>query len=207
MESVEDEGRKSGYETTIFNLYRQKPDYEERLQALFSDTIAAILLVGTELSETDARVFQDAPVPLVLLDCWFENLLFNAALMNNADSVFQAVNYLIGRGYHQIGYLKGEVRIQNFKYRAEGYERALKMKGIPVDISIIGFDDIAFCSVFTPALTTVRVFKKELGQLAVRHLVKLIKKKSEIKVRMQICNELVERGSVASIKSDKTEAK
>jgi len=127
--------------------------------------------------------------------------------MNNADSVFQAVNYLIGRGYHQIGYLKGEVRIQNFKYRAEGYERALKMKGIPVDISIIGFDDIVFCSVFTPALTTVRVFKKELGQLAVRHLVKLIKKKSEIKVRMQICNELVERGSVASIKSDKTEAK
>ncbi|MFA6849024.1 MAG: LacI family DNA-binding transcriptional regulator [Selenomonadaceae bacterium] len=264
MESVENEGRKSGYETTIFNLYRQKPDYEERLQALFSDTTAAILLVGTELSETDARVFQDASVPLVLLDCWFENLSFNAVLMNNADSVFQAVNYLIGRGHRQIGYLKGGVRIQNFKYRAEGYERALKMKGIPVekkfifevspaidgafedldqmlqsgremptaffadndmialgamkalqkngyripeDISIIGFDDIAFCSVFTPALTTVRVFKKELGQLAVRHLVKLIKKKSEIKVRMQICNELVERGSVASIKADKTEVK
>jgi len=257
MESVENESRKSGYETTIFNLYRRRADYEDRVQELLSDTTAAILLVGTELGEADAAVFQKAAVPIVLLDCWFEKLSFNAVLMNNQDSVCQAVDYLVGLGHRKIGYFKGSVRIKNFEYREQGYRKALQnnhialeekyifevppaldatfeafdrilqnnhdmptaffadndmialgaMKAlqkngyrIPEDISIIGFDDINFCSVFTPALTTVRVFKKELGQLAVRRLLRLIKTDSKIRTKTEICNELIERGSTAAAK-------
>jgi LacI family transcriptional regulator len=264
MESVENESRKSGYETTIVNLYRRRADYDERVQELLNDPTAAILLVGTELNETDAAVFQQASVPLVLLDCWFENLSFNAVLMNNRDSVCQAVVHLAKLGHKRIGYLKGSVRIKNFQQREEGYHRGLEvsklalqaqdvfevppaidgayetfdrllqqkcdlptaffadndmialgvMKAlqkngyrIPEDVSIIGFDDINFCSVFTPALTTVRVFKKELGQLAVRRLLRLIRTNNEIKTKTEICNELIERDSVAGVQSDKTEGR
>jgi len=259
LEGVENASRQSGYETTIFNLYRNSPDYEERVNQILNDTSSAILLVGTELNEQNAKAFQQAAVPLVLLDCWFENLSFNAVLMNNIDSVSQAVNYLVDHGHSQIGYLKGDVRIQNFQCRQKGYERALQehnltnqskyiievpttmdevfttvdsflqtkpelptaffaendmialgaMKAfqkngyrIPEDISIIGFDDISFCSVFTPALTTVRVFKQEMGQLAVQRLITLMKTNTKTKVKMQICNELVERDSVAYLKTN-----
>ena len=259
MESVENESRKSGYETTIFNLYRRKPDYEERVNELLSDTSSAILLVGTELSEQDALPFQKAGVPLVLLDCWFDNLSFNAVLMNNEDSVCQAVNYLISRGHRKIGYLRGDVRIRNFECRSRGYHRAMATSGlqvdekyifnvppsiagaydafnkilskdtemptaffadndmialgamqalqknnycIPDDISIIGFDDITFCEVFAPGLTTMKVYKKELGQIAVRKLIELIKSPSQVKVRTQLCNKLILRGSVAAPKEN-----
>jgi LacI family transcriptional regulator len=259
LEGVENASRQSGYETTIFNLYRNSPDYEERVNQILNDTSSAILLVGTELNEQNAKAFQKTSVPLVLLDCWFENLSFNAVLMNNIDSVSQAVNYLVEHGHSQIGYLKGDVRIQNFQCRQNGYERALQdnaltsrsqyivevpttmdevfatvdsflqtkpelptaffadndmialgaMKAfqkngyrIPEDISIIGFDDISFCSVFTPALTTVRVFKQEMGQLAVQRLITLMKTNTKTKVKMQICNELIERDSVVYLKTN-----
>jgi len=41
---------------------------------------------------------------------------------------------------------------------------------IPADLSVVGFDDIPFASMFTPALTTVRVDRAHAGQVAVEHL-------------------------------------
>ena len=39
---------------------------------------------------------------------------------------------------------------------------------VPQSLSIIGFDDIPFASLISPALTTVRVPKYELGQRAMK---------------------------------------
>jgi len=255
LESVADESRKQGYETTLLNLYRRKPNYEEQLSSLLSDTSSAILLVGTELSEEDALPFYETSAPLVLLDCNFDGLPFHSVLMDNVRSVYRAVNYLIEQGHRSIGYLRGSVRIRNFQCRERGFFLAMQKAGIPVedkyimdvqpsiigshdcmnrlldegvelptaffadndmialgamqalqnhgyripeDISIIGFDDITFSKVFSPGLTTVRVHTKELGKLAVRRLIELIKKPQRIKVCTQLCTDLVLRGSVAA---------
>ena len=37
LESVENESRKCGYETSIINLYRRHADYEERVKAVLND--------------------------------------------------------------------------------------------------------------------------------------------------------------------------
>lgn len=83
---------------------------------------------------------------------------------------------------------------------ALGAMRALQQFGyhIPKDISIIGFDDIPFSSIMTPALTTIRVYKQEMGQTAVKRLSELIEKtpSSKVKMKIQVCNEIVTRESV-----------
>jgi DNA-binding LacI/PurR family transcriptional regulator len=71
---VENEARRCGYDTTIYNLYRRQPDYHQKLQQLLTDPASAILLLGTELSEEDAPPFLKAQSPLVLLDCSFDKL-------------------------------------------------------------------------------------------------------------------------------------
>ena len=114
MEGVENEARRRGFDTTIFNLYRRQPDYEQKLQQLLADTSSALLLMGTELGEQDAKRFLEAKAPLVLLDCSFDTLNFDAVLMDNENSVAQAVDYLVSRGHTEIGYLRGSVRIRNF---------------------------------------------------------------------------------------------
>jgi len=50
--------------------------------------------------------------------------------------------------------------------------RVLRQNGlrVPADISLIGFDDVAFCTHTDPALTTVRVDKEGIGKLGVRRL-------------------------------------
>lgn len=84
---------------------------------------------------------------------------------------------------------------------ALGAMKALQEKGyrIPEDVSIVGFDDLTFSEVSTPPLTTLRVPKREMGQLAVRRLMDIIRG-DRIKTKIQVCTSFVERKSVKKVK-------
>jgi len=55
---------------------------------------------------------------------------------------------------------------------AFGSMQAIKEKGlrIPEDIGLVGYDDIPFSSLISPALTTIRLKKQELGIESVKLL-------------------------------------
>ena len=80
---------------------------------------------------------------------------------------------------------------------ALGAMKALNEAGIriPEDISVIGFDDLSFSSISTPGLTTLRVSKQDMGKAAVRRLRELIQGDTS-KLKIQICTQFIERGSV-----------
>ncbi|RFU66631.1 LacI family DNA-binding transcriptional regulator [Peribacillus glennii] len=61
---------------------------------------------------------------------------------------------------------------------AIGAIKAIKSKGlkVPEDISVVGFDNIKFASIFEPALTTIAQPSYEIGQKAIELLIKLINK-------------------------------
>ncbi|HHV31840.1 MAG TPA: LacI family transcriptional regulator [Clostridiales bacterium] len=84
---------------------------------------------------------------------------------------------------------------------ALGAMRALQEKGyrVPHDISIIGFDDIPFGEISSPRLSTIHVFKQEMGEIAVRRLIDHIKLGSKVKTKIQVCTEFVERDSVRNL--------
>lgn len=81
---------------------------------------------------------------------------------------------------------------------ALGAIKALKEKGfkIPRDISIIGFDDIPYSAVSSPALTTIHVQRKQIGKLAVEQLLKIKKDKKNKPVKTLITGNLIIRDSV-----------
>lgn len=81
---------------------------------------------------------------------------------------------------------------------ALGAMKALQESGyqIPEDISIIGFDDLPFCEITSPRLTSIRVPKQEMGQLAVKRIVEMIKENSNVNTKIQVCTDFVERDSV-----------
>lgn len=86
---------------------------------------------------------------------------------------------------------------------AIGAMRALNEAGIriPEDISIIGFDDMPFCDVCTPRLTTIQVEKEAMGKLAVQMLVGKIKGTHTLPIKIQTCTKLIERESVRRIEN------
>lgn len=73
--------------------------------------------------------------------------------------------------------------------------------GIPRDISIIGFDDIAFAALAHPPLTTVSLPRTEVGRKAVEALMATIERPDEQGIEFRIPTRLVKRDSTAYARS------
>ena len=82
---------------------------------------------------------------------------------------------------------------------AIGAIRALKQAEImvPDDISVIGFDDLPICQMIEPALTTVKILKKKMGQLAVSRLIDKLTSGSDEKIKILVGAKLVVRQSTS----------
>ena len=84
---------------------------------------------------------------------------------------------------------------------AIGIIRTLMQNGVkvPEDVSVVGFDDIPFASIFMPALTTVHCSAVEMGRLASLMLLDSFENEmQEAPVSMRLAPTLVVRDSVAS---------
>jgi len=84
---------------------------------------------------------------------------------------------------------------------AVGAIQAAKSAGldVPGDVSITGFDDIELATVISPALTTVHVPHRQMGQLAGDTLYSLVRD-AEGPIRIELETRIVERGSLAAPK-------
>lgn len=84
---------------------------------------------------------------------------------------------------------------------ALGAMKGLKEKGfkIPDDISIVGFDNLTYCDISSPALTTIHVYKQELGKAAVRRLIEKIKYVDQAYQKIEIGTAFIERDSVKDL--------
>ena len=84
---------------------------------------------------------------------------------------------------------------------AVGIIKTLSQLGIavPEQVSVIGFDNISWCNVVTPTLTTIHMQLKEIATEAVSLLFKRIKEPNTPKRKVVIDVELVPRDSVATV--------
>jgi LacI family transcriptional regulator len=85
---------------------------------------------------------------------------------------------------------------------AMGLIRALKELGyrIPEDISVSGYDDIQFASLFSPGLTTIKQDKKRIAETAAIKLLEIIEKKDVLKGVTTVPVQLMIRQSTKKIK-------
>ena len=249
FEGIHEKCSQLHYTLSIQYLY----DREQAQAALRGNKADGIILLGTEMAAEDYQPFEQYPVPIVVLDTYFETVQANYVLINNTQGAYQATGFLIKRCMSQPGYLRSAYPIGNFNERANGFYQAIRDYGmspsksvvhllspapdgayadmcclleqqeelaccyfadndaiacaamralqehgyrIPEDISIIGFDDIPVCGYVVPALTTVRVSKRYLGNTAVSHLIRLMEEKTNVCCKIEISTELVVRGSV-----------
>ena len=88
---------------------------------------------------------------------------------------------------------------------AIGCMRYLKDAGlkVPNDVAVVGFDNIEAALHVEPRLTTVNVHREELGSLAVRRIVEMIKDKSTVVTKTLVPVELIVRES-CGIESEPT---
>jgi DNA-binding LacI/PurR family transcriptional regulator len=80
---------------------------------------------------------------------------------------------------------------------AIGAMRALREQGrsIPKDVAVIGFDDIEWASHTEPPLTTLKVYKRQIGALAAQRMIQLIENGDQAPVRSSVGTTLIVRES------------
>jgi len=80
---------------------------------------------------------------------------------------------------------------------ALGAMQQFKLAGltIPQDISVVGFDDIAFAAISDPPLTTVCSPRVEIGRKAIEALIAIIRHPSQKGLETRVSTYLVTRGS------------
>jgi DNA-binding LacI/PurR family transcriptional regulator len=80
---------------------------------------------------------------------------------------------------------------------ALGAMRALREAGrqVPLDVAVVGFDDIEAAAHVEPPLTTVKVNKRQMGEVAARRLVGLMKGDADAAVRSSVATQLLVRAS------------
>lgn len=84
-------------------------------------------------------------------------------------------------------------------FLAFGALKAARLTGsvVPTDLSVVGFGDYPFAAYLAPALTTVRIPVADVGQMAVRNLLAVLRKEPVPPI-VRLPVELISRASVAS---------
>ena len=130
ISGVEQECRACGMEMQLCNLDTRDPGYQEQAKWIMNDKASAVILLGTEMVDSDINLIRGMTCPFIVIDYWKEDMSFDAMLINNADSARMATEYLIANGHKEIGYLQGKFRIKPFRSRSAGYQTALQKAGL-----------------------------------------------------------------------------
>jgi LacI family transcriptional regulator len=78
------------------------------------------------------------------------------------------------------------------------HELVTRGVSVPGDVSVIGFDGIAFGRMIAPALTTIEQPDYEMGKLACRMLVEMVEGRQRNEVDLMLQPKLIERASVVA---------
>lgn len=136
-EGVSLECKNQGYKLKISYIYEEEDTILKQIEDIQYSDCSGILLLGTEMAAEDLKPFLVLPIPLVLLDAYFDIVSCDCVLINNLQGAFLAAQYLIRKCKTQPGYLRSSYQISNFDERATGFYSAVRASGMSASKSVV----------------------------------------------------------------------
>ncbi|AOW21521.1 LacI family DNA-binding transcriptional regulator [Urechidicola croceus] len=133
------EAEKNGY---MVILLQSNEDFEmekKQLNLLVQQQVDGILIsltVETKNFEHLERI-QQRGIPLVMYDKVAKAIDCSKVIIDDKKASYDAVSYLIRKGYKRIAYFGGSMVALNFSNRFLGYKQALEEYRIPFDDSLV----------------------------------------------------------------------
>ncbi len=258
LDGLDEEARGLGYTVEVKAVDSAgRPGVEAALSLLGEIDAAGFVVLGTELDEAEIVALAGLDRPIVFMDTHFGSANACFANMDNCESVFEALAHFKAAGHREVGYVRSDTRVRNFRLRdlavreasaklglplaehhvfsvdstfdgayrdmqrhlqtrgklptalfivndvtAYGCIKAIKEAGlrIPEDVSVIGFDDLPTSAMLDPPLTSIRVMNREIGQAAMRLLMRRIAGGPQTPIeKVEIGGRLVLRKSVQRV--------
>lgn len=143
---VEDEFITRRYNTIFCNTDEDPQREEGNLRLLATQQIDGLIIAPTGEPCPSLLALAKTGVPIVQLDRTSPGLDAPVVGVNNAEGAFQAVRYLLRLGHRRIAYLMGLDAVSTQLERLDGWERAMRSAGLPIDESLIVRADPRFYS-------------------------------------------------------------
>lgn len=139
IHGVEDVVHSKGYNLLILQSKEQYEREVENIHILISNNVEGIL---ASVSRTTVNIdhfvhLTDIKLPLVLFDRIVKEINADIILVDDVDGSYKAVTYLLETGKKRIAICTGDLNLLISRNRLEGYRKALKKFGIPVDEALI----------------------------------------------------------------------
>ena len=87
--------KKNDYRLKISYIYEDEDTITKQIEEIQYSDCAGIILLGTEMEAGDLKPFLNLPIPVVLLDAYFETVPCNCVLINNVQGAYLAARHLI----------------------------------------------------------------------------------------------------------------
>lgn len=134
---VEDEVGSRQY-NTIFCNTDELPEREETyLHLLATQQIDGLIIAPTGVPSDTLCHLAASGVPVVQMDRRSPGLQAPLVGVNNEEGAYRAIQYLIRLGHRRIAFLMGLTTISTQVERLEGWKRALREAGLPVEEELI----------------------------------------------------------------------
>ncbi len=109
------------------------------VKALYANRVDGILIsISKDSDEFDHLNFLiDNDIPVVFFDRFAPGIVCDKVIVDDFDAAYKATKHLIDEGRRRIAHFSGPQKLLIGRERLEGYKKALKSAGIPIDESLI----------------------------------------------------------------------
>ena len=125
----------AGYNLIICQSNESSTKEIENINTLVASRVDGIIisLSYKTITSDHLKNISDNQIPFVLFDRIIESVNTNCVVNDNLQGAYEAVKHLIDQGYKKIAHLGGNFNSSIFKNRFNGYKKALKEAGLPVN--------------------------------------------------------------------------
>ena len=124
------EAKKAGYNIGITYVGNSEKEIAQLVEECNSPSVAGVILYGTEMKKDDFNLgLRAIRKPMVIFD-YDAGERYNSVVIDNAEGVQKAVEYLSSRGCKKIEYLSQKIDIYNFECRRAGFVSGVYRSGL-----------------------------------------------------------------------------
>lgn len=139
---AEDKANESGYSLIFCNTDDKLEVEEKYVESLTKKMADGIIIAHSSNSVKMSEILERCKVPIILIDRDFNSdSILGKVLVDNLEGSYNAVMYMLNKGYKKIAYLSGSLKTRTAQDRLTGYKNALSDSGFKYDENLVKFGE------------------------------------------------------------------
>lgn len=135
--AVEDIAYQNGYAVFLCNSDEDPEKESLYVNVLRAERVAGVIMSPTRETTNACKSLLAAGIPVIAIDRSVLGTSLDSVLTDNSEATYKLIRHLIKQGHTRIGGVFSDLGITTGRERFEGYKRALREAGLPLDETLV----------------------------------------------------------------------